>query len=390
MVINKVSDMVFLGFEKVAAKFDVTFSFPFRSVKISCSIILIHSMILWIVFLLCVGAFDMKCPHVDPSEEIPSFVGAVRPSDIGIVMALGDSVTAGFGINGNCYEERGKSFSIGGDKGALTFPNILKFYNPDLKGMSSGEHRVEFKGGAYNPKIDRLNGAQSSATVYDLHFQLEYLLNRINQMKKSGVDTDKQWKMITILIGGNDICRTCSDSRSSSAAEFSAALDLLVQNLHNALPRVIVNLVSLPQFQHVKSLGKHSFWCRFVHRAVSECSCLLSHGTKANIRKAGELIKAYNSEMKKIASKWQNKGYQDFSVLYHPLNEESIINSFKAVSKFDCFHPSLVSHQSIAVALWNSLLQPVSSRPTKVQLGDFNITCAGNSSTISAAIFEML
>ena len=46
-------------------------------------------------------------------------------------MALGDSITAGFGLEGftGLYNEyRGRSWSIGGDDGQLTLPNIIKYF----------------------------------------------------------------------------------------------------------------------------------------------------------------------------------------------------------------------------------------------------------------------
>lgn len=63
------------------------------------------------------------------------------------------SITAGFGILGlnlsqpplvaafNAFNEyRGLSYGIGGDEGALTVPNYIKHYQPNLKGYSVGDH----------------------------------------------------------------------------------------------------------------------------------------------------------------------------------------------------------------------------------------------------------
>lgn len=62
--------------------------------------------------------------------------------DIDVVMALGDSLTAAFGAGaGSIFsvftEYRGMSWSIGGDNSVaktFTLPNILKNYNPNVKG----------------------------------------------------------------------------------------------------------------------------------------------------------------------------------------------------------------------------------------------------------------
>ncbi|KAL1916171.1 uncharacterized protein VTP21DRAFT_6175 [Calcarisporiella thermophila] len=73
-------------------------------------------------------------------------VRRLRPQDIGAILAFGDSITAGFAMSSAHFpiiqilEERGKVFSIGGDSGQLTLPNILRLYNPKLTGVSTGEN----------------------------------------------------------------------------------------------------------------------------------------------------------------------------------------------------------------------------------------------------------
>lgn len=70
------------------------------------------------------------------------------------------SITAGFGIMGvntslppllamlDSYKEyRGLSYSIGGDEGALTIPNYIKHYQPNVTGYSIGQHLGEYCNG---------------------------------------------------------------------------------------------------------------------------------------------------------------------------------------------------------------------------------------------------
>lgn len=63
---------------------------------------------------------------------------------------------AGFAMNGIDYENsgilnlsliseyRGDSYAVGGDKGAITFPNFIKRYNPGLHGASTHSHIISF------------------------------------------------------------------------------------------------------------------------------------------------------------------------------------------------------------------------------------------------------
>lgn len=63
------------------------------------------------------------------------------------------SITAGFAAKGvqgptivnldNLDEDRGVSFAMGGDPGAVTLATLMKYYQPNLHGASLGEHLVE-------------------------------------------------------------------------------------------------------------------------------------------------------------------------------------------------------------------------------------------------------
>ena len=76
------------------------------------------------------------------SETVPTSVDRLRPGDIDIIGAIGDSLTAGNGAMATnilevLIENKGLSWSIGGQgtwRQFLTLPNILKEYNPKLYG----------------------------------------------------------------------------------------------------------------------------------------------------------------------------------------------------------------------------------------------------------------
>ena len=89
---------------------------------------------------------DFPCKPLHDTTKTTS-VHRLKPNDINVVAALGDSVTAGFGAKSSnlltLYREfRGVSWSIGGDKTldqVTTLPNILKKYNSRIKGFSLKE-----------------------------------------------------------------------------------------------------------------------------------------------------------------------------------------------------------------------------------------------------------
>lgn len=113
-----------------------------------------------------------KCPSLSPRSP-PDNVHDLRPDDIKVIGALGDrwfpnsrvhskpltnlsSIMAGFSVKDinislpiaitskNIREYRGLSYTMGGDKGAPTLPNYIKYYQPNLTGYSTGEHLPEY------------------------------------------------------------------------------------------------------------------------------------------------------------------------------------------------------------------------------------------------------
>jgi hypothetical protein len=89
--------------------------------------------------------YTFDCPTQEfVSSEIPTSVHKLRPGDIKVVAALGDSLTAALGGNANTIfglllEYRGRSWSIGGHsqlEKVVTLPNIIKKFNPYVKGSS--------------------------------------------------------------------------------------------------------------------------------------------------------------------------------------------------------------------------------------------------------------
>jgi hypothetical protein len=85
------------------------------------------------------------------SKTVPNSVHKLRPGDIDVVGAIGDSQTTGNGIvaidiTQIHLEGRGQAWSIGGQqtwRQLLTIPNILKEFNPSLYGYSVFNNKNE-------------------------------------------------------------------------------------------------------------------------------------------------------------------------------------------------------------------------------------------------------
>ncbi|KAF4522835.1 hypothetical protein B566_EDAN008097 [Ephemera danica] len=104
----------------------------------------------------------------------------MMPGDIDVVAAIGDSLIAGMGGSastqiGSLIEDRGYSWGIGGKgtwRDALTLPNILRQFNPNLLGYSTGT-------GTAASKESWLNVAEPGALFRQMPYMARVLVDRI-------------------------------------------------------------------------------------------------------------------------------------------------------------------------------------------------------------------
>lgn len=102
------------------------------------------------------------------------------------------------------------SFSIGGDANlttTITVPNILKKFAPDVTGYSTGETWLYTKAG------DELNRAVSGSQAHNIMDQVKELIYLLQN--SADIDFKNDWKLVTLFIGANDLCETCTGSVDS-------------------------------------------------------------------------------------------------------------------------------------------------------------------------------
>lgn len=164
-------------------------------------------------------------------------------------------------------EYRSRSWSIGGKsilEKVVTLPNILKKFNPNVFGFNtcSTFFPTSKNGKGFNAAV---SGQEANHTPE----QAQRLVERLKNSKL--IDYKKDWKMITIFIGGNDLCDYCKDKALHSPKQYLAdienALDILYQNLSNTF----VNLVTVLRANQVKQLNLN-FVCNTLHRMTCPCA----------------------------------------------------------------------------------------------------------------------
>jgi len=310
-------------------------------------------------------------PCTIPSEKVrndPITVHNLRPSDVQCVGAIGDSLTAGLGANaltpiGLYTEYRGVSWSIGGDytfDSVLTLPNILRLYNPKLKGFST-KTDITFLGGQ-NATNNGLNVAKSGDRSYHMIDQVHLLYQRI--VKDGLCDLQNDWKIITFFIGANDLCIFCEDLNKHSPDNFVSYISETLDFLYENFPRTFVNLVLVLDVRFVKQLNDGGAVCSLLHSRSCPCAAF---PTDNDTQTLAQWIPLYHSKVIDLINTGKYDQRDDFTVAIQPFMANTtlpLVDGQIDYSYFapDCFHFSGKGQSKAALSLWNNMLEPVGQK----------------------------
>ncbi|KAJ3299487.1 hypothetical protein HK104_008759 [Borealophlyctis nickersoniae] len=318
------------------------------------------------------------CPNLPRRPSEPTSVHDLRMDDIKVIAALGDSITAGWFAKGlpekkfpfpvnAINEDRGIAFSMGGDPNAVTLPNLMKRYQPDLVGASTGSHFPEICYGIlcfpfqYKPEQDQLNAAQSAAMVVNLEHELDYLERQLKNRKD--VNFEKDWKLINLLIGSNDACLGCLDLPvHPTPDQYAKLMRSLITDIRKRIPRVVVNVMQQFNVSQVWDLTNKDPWCASLRNIglIFECNCAFLPGPQGPTTRIlmDTLVQNYNKEMEKIVEEIRNdktrEDYDSFAIVMDPMFSGVSVKEWPIamLSDVDCFHPGIRAHEIMAVALW--------------------------------------
>lgn len=353
-----------------------------------------------------------NCPKWDHSRTKKDDIYDVKPSDIKMIVGLGDSISAGFAANSSSgiynprrwLEYRGQSFSMGGDTDAISLANFLSYFGSnsgdgdDEKiflpfsssvfksylssgaispvGSSRGKRYLRMCLGGwcppsrwlYNNKIDGLNAAISGSESDALDIQIGYILNEISSNYQQQISIKEDWKLVTIFIGINDICNSECEVDFPSSPEkvghpmfYKNQILKAIQRLRESLPRTIVNLVQLFDVSSLDDWTSAQQRCapsKWMHRHF--CPCTRSERGKIILKRRTDAFNAVLEEIWHSYTKLRGDGlrnpiHSDFAVILSPTFKNLKLDDhlpIEFLSKFDCFHPSLLGQQSMAIALW--------------------------------------
>jgi len=306
-------------------------------------------------------AIDFPCQRTGRSPSKPIDAKQLRPADVDILIALGDSLTAAFGAEAtglwNLFTDyRGSSFSGGGAKSLTdvsTLANILRFYNPNLQGYSIGP-------GNQNSANAKLNAAVTGATSYDLSAQVNMLVTNLEaNYNVNG------WKLLTLFIGGNDLCASCNEVERYSAVNFALNVENTLDQLKARISNLFVNLVLPPDVTLLSGLT--GGLCGILH--PFECSCNTDESTHI-------LHMAYVDELIKLVAKAKYHDSVNFNLVIQPFLEYIHLplgpdgKPDKSYFAPDCFHFSVKSHSAAGLSLWNNLMETDADKKREWVVGE--------------------
>ncbi|KAK2180581.1 hypothetical protein NP493_437g04011 [Ridgeia piscesae] len=255
------------------------------------------------------------------------------------VQFAGSPDEAGYGLGAESVVEvlvknRGESWSIGGDKsldeGILTLTNLMRKYNPDVKGFSVGAKWISEEDAGFNVAF---GGHESRDMPADAH----ELIQRLQQSNDEGkIDFQKDWKMTTLLIGGNDMCDYCKDRQLRSAEKYAENIKQALDLLQKHVPRMLVQVV-----------------------VMKMCECALLSETRRELRPLQ--VQYYEALKQLIEESGRYDQKDDFTVVLQPfmrdwrppMNANGRID--RTYFSVDCFHPGRKMHRSMAYMLWNNM-----------------------------------
>ncbi|XP_055535523.1 phospholipase B1, membrane-associated-like isoform X1 [Wyeomyia smithii] len=303
------------------------------------------------------------------SRQVPTSVHKLRPGDIDIISAIGDSLTSATAANSVALwelliENRGLAWCIGGQgtwRTHLTLPNILKEFNPKLFGYSLFD--------SYNVHHSaQFNVAENIATTTDMPYNAAKLVERMKIDPR--VRWEKHWKLLTFMIGGNDFCSdVCYQTNATEWINEVQEKSLIktLQYLRNNMPRTIVNLVPSPLISLSFSMDKAQlpFSCKLT-RPI-ECSCLFGprYSDRRNLFR--QLERKFVAIMERVShmTEFHSDG---FTVVYQPFFKEASVfyrhdgRPDLSIMSIDCVHLSQKGHAVSANGLWNNMMEPTRAK----------------------------
>ncbi len=271
---------------------------------------------------LVVGALiALACQGGTGGETVPGSAGSppVPAKDLpNSMVALGDSITAGFGTCLTLTACPRNSWATGDGTLVTSHYKRILAGNPAIRG-----HAV--------------NDSAAGATIDDLPGQ-------------ATVAVGQRPDYVAILIGANDACRSRIGDMTSTS-QFEAQTDVAFTTLRAGLPTARVLVVSIPDVYRVWELAHDNRAARDVW-ALGVCPSLLANPTStsaadvARRQQFRDRIDAYDGILAKACQSYGPRCRYDGGAAHDtPFTMDDL-------SAVDFFHPSAIGESKLASVTW--------------------------------------
>lgn len=196
----------------------------------------------------------------------------------------------------------------------------------------------------------QFNIAEIGAVSNDMPYMAKSLVKRIRGDPR--INFKKDWKMVTLCIGGNDFCTfVCSmkDPESLPRKHKRSILNA-IRYLRDNMPRTYVNIVSTPPVDVVVSMLNKPDRCARMHHI--ECSCWIGrlYNQSADMKRRMTRIQTdFIKAEEDVAKLKEFRNLKDFAVVYQPFTKNFSVTSKSgktdlSLLSYDCFHMSQKGH----------------------------------------------
>ncbi|XP_044023118.1 phospholipase B1, membrane-associated-like [Siniperca chuatsi] len=305
-----------------------------------------------------------NCPDMSPSPTVPTSVEHVKAADVKVIAALGDSLTTAIGANGSTIlsiplEFRHVSWSIGGYgtyQNVITLANIFKLFNPKLLGPSPV---MTFHGKPTTVNETGFNFAVTGHNTLNVSDQIRHMIDTFKSYP--GLNFQEDWKLVTMLIGMNDICDYCKNKILFSPDSFIQHMTEALDTMMKEIPRTIVNVVQILPMKPLREVQRPTLGCQL---QKTFCSCLVQ--PEENSTELKELVEVNYEFQRRLEKLLHSDRFfkKDFAVVLQPYLENTgpprLPDGTFDLSFFtaDCFHFTVKGHEELAKGLWNNMFQP--------------------------------
>ena len=267
-------------------------------------------------------------------------VHRLRAHDVGVVAAIGDSISTGNGIYAQDMEEvwiehRDMSWSVGGNRSIdklVTLPNLLRMFRQNVAGYATSE----------NANFNMAVPGQRASDL--LNYQVYPLIEKI---KANASLYANEWKIVTLQIGTGDLCRFCEsqwETELSTATNLVNSIKQVLDTFASNLPRTFVNLVG--PFYIVSRANESGLDDCYQRRAM-RCSC--QHNPRYS-----QLFNEYHDGLERLAMSAEYTERENFTVVFQPFAKEIGKRNLKSANKselvsYDCLHLSFKGNSKIFI-----------------------------------------